>query len=548
MYNQFPNCFTITDSVFTIYGPKAIMESEPVRITFRDQCTIMDTVRFITPNPYLSCRAGNGSMIHIWNFGDPYAPACTTDTRNGINVGMNCNFSKDTFDVWHFYSPGKDDCYKSSLYMKDPVLGCEDTDTSSIALTAPSAHWDSAVTPVRRGLYYLGKPCLGNILTFMFDETLPTCGYERLWLNLDSACDKSKWKLVDDADINLMFLHGYDSTCDKVDGYITVGMIVENGNCRDTVWYHNFLQMRPITPFIKLKVEPGCGPFKVTATLVDSIQYDLDNIRWDFNIVWYNNLNTLRSGLPVDSPGVDSIIWQYMVPPDSVIHGQLFTHPRSGIYSVSIGVKNQLQCSRTDNLSIGAGYFADFEIMRNALCVRDTITLHDYIRYYNYNAFQGIDGVNFWADTARAAAGKEQVWWDIGDGNGFSYTGSHPLIHYEKPGMYAITMVVKDSTGCFDTIVKPAMLHVTDLNTHIQTLEDSYFCAPQIVIVKDSSLVIDTVGATIPSWYDYITDWSWSFGDNTALSLLQNSSHTYTKNGIFNMVLTVTTRLGLRRT
>lgn len=543
---KFPNCITVTDSVFTVYGPKAVIEKDPtVPVTNRDQCAVHDTVYFISPNPYLSCQAGNSNMIHIWDFGDPFAPPCTTDTRHGVNVGINCNFSRDTVNVKHFYTPGKDDCYKASLYMKDSLLGCYDEDTVSIALTPPSAHWDSTVTPIRRGLYYDGIPCLGVLLKFMFDETLPTCGYEKLWLNFDSACDKNDWHLVDEPPINRFLYHSYDSTCDQVDGYVTLGMIVKNGNCYDTAWYHNMLQMRPIIPFIKLSLDLGCSPYNIRARLVDSIQYDIDNVRWGFGGGWYNGINDLRNSLGVGEVNLlDTPRWQLLLPPDSVIHSQVFSADRKGVYSVSIAVRNKLQCSRVDKVSIGVGYFDDFEVSRNKLCVGDTITLSDFIRYYNPNSFKGIDGINFWADPARAAAGKEQVWWDIGDGKGFSYTGSQPLIQYDKPGQYTITMLVRDSLGCFDTLIKPGLLNVTALDVNIGTLQDNYFCAPQIVIFKDSSMVVDTTGSTVPSFYDYITSRSWNFGDHTVESLLEDPAHNYTKNGTFETILRVTSSLG----
>ncbi len=42
--------------------------------------------------------------LRLWTFGDNYAPKCTTDTRKNKNVGLNCNFSRDSLPV-HWYTP-----------------------------------------------------------------------------------------------------------------------------------------------------------------------------------------------------------------------------------------------------------------------------------------------------------------------------------------------------------------------------------------------------------------------------------------------------------
>lgn len=341
----------------------------------------------------------------------------------------------------------------------------------------------------------------------------------------------------------------YGSTCDSVDGYITLGLIVKNGkdklghDCYDTAWYHHMLQMRPIIPFIDLSLSSACEPYEVIAALEDSIQHDVSKARWEYFFKKYYKIADIGGGFSFVYRST-SPVWQYLTPPDSIVHAQPFTYPQSGVFGVSVVITNKLGCSRIDETSIGLGCFVDFEVPRNILCVNDTISLHDYIRYYNAKSFNGLDARSYWSEPARAAANKEQVWWDIGDGKGFAYTGSHPVVSYKKPGKYTISMMIQDSAGCRDTIVKPDLLNVTDAQAKIGTLQASYFCAPQIVIFKDSSLVFDSVGATTPSLYDDIRTWSWDFGDAKPLSLLQHPAHNYTTNGVFNPILTITTAKG----
>ncbi|MFY0644181.1 MAG: PKD domain-containing protein [Bacteroidia bacterium] len=51
-------------------------------------------------------RGMNPHVWRVWDFGDQYAPQCTTDSRPWVNknIGVNCNWSIDTLPV-HWYTP-----------------------------------------------------------------------------------------------------------------------------------------------------------------------------------------------------------------------------------------------------------------------------------------------------------------------------------------------------------------------------------------------------------------------------------------------------------
>jgi PKD repeat protein len=548
MINTYSNCVTVSDTTITVLGPRALQEDAVFKVFNRDQCEAHDTVKFISPVPYLSCRAGNITMMHLWDFNDPFAPPCTTDTRNSINVGVNCNFSKDTTQVKHFYTPGQDRCYFPSLYMKDSVSGCWDSDTISVALTAPDAHPDTTANPPRRGLYYTGVQCLGNKLKFYMNETLPACGYEKAWLNLDSACGKDNWVLADILP-TFTYEHLYLSVCDTVNGYVTVGLIVQNGQdrygtpCMDTAWYHHFLQLTPLIPFFELHRDAGCDSLYITAQPTDTVQHKVMYARWAYKLYTYTSLADLLSmdNTVIIEPDEK---WQYFTSPDSIIKPVTFASRYSGIYQVSLDLRNEMGCIRSDFVSIGAGTFREFILPGTLYCVRDTIRLTSYIRYYDHNQFSGVDPEDYWIDTTRALAGKEQVWWDIGDGKGYAYTGGAPVVSYNQPGKYTISMVMRDSLGCFDTIVKPDAIHITEVKAKISVPGRNYFCAPQIVIFTDSSMALDSVGSSTPSTRDAVQSWTWNFGDSTAESVLQHPAHNYRFNGVFRTILTVSSGRG----
>ncbi|MES2779246.1 MAG: PKD domain-containing protein [Bacteroidota bacterium] len=552
----FEDCEVETDTLITVLGPKTIIHN-PVdsltRIKHLAQCEIFDTIYYKTPVPYLTCLNGNGGMYHLWDFGDAYAPPCTTDTRKGINIGMNCNFSHDSMEVKHIYTPGKEGCYTTSLYIKDSLTGCDNVDSLTLSLTNPNAHADPSAIPPRRGLVTLGQ-CLFGQVFFDFQEVLPECRYEKAWLNLDSACGKDNWIVADEVN-KRTYEYVYTSTCDT-SGYVTVGLIIKNGqdkngnDCYDTAWYHHKLRLLPIDVNFDFRYERYCKPYSVRLIPNDSIQYDMSVARWNhIPFSYYPEDSAEYTALPLRTVYnfADTVV-QYFGLNDTIISSQRLFFYRPGVFSIGATFANQFGCAVSNTMSIGIGFYKNFDAAKRISCVKDSIRLEERIQYYDPNYFDLLNPVLYWKMPARAAANKEKIWWDIGDGKGFSYMGSKPYIKYDKPGTYTITMVVQDSTGCLDTMVRTDFLRITDLKPKISLLQSSYLCAPQIVQFKDASIVIDTFGTTTPSVLDSVIIYNWNFGDGTTESLLKDPAHNFAANGNFTITLTAITEWGCKDT
>lgn len=92
-------------------------------------------------------QRGNECTMRLWDFDDDYCEKCTTDTKNGVNVGKNCKYSKDTLPS-HWYTPwdslyqtrfglvpenildyNQDSglCYQKKMYSDDSVYIIRDT-------------------------------------------------------------------------------------------------------------------------------------------------------------------------------------------------------------------------------------------------------------------------------------------------------------------------------------------------------------------------------------------------------------------------------------
>ncbi len=529
----FSNCTIETDTIVRVYGPKAVIHEPDVvghKVLNSNQCEIFDTVYFKTPVPYLSCSSGFGPQQHLWDFGDPFAPPCTTDTKNGISVGLNCNFSKDSMNVKHRYTPGQENCYSAKLFIVDPATGCSHQDSITLALTPPDAGPDTNAVPPRRGLFPLGLFCLGSTIVFNFYETLPVCAYEKAWINVDSACGKDNFVFADSVGLRL-YNYAYSETCSP-DGWVTVGLIIKNGNdangnpCYDTAWYHHLFQLKPIAPLFTVDMVPTCMPQQLTVKPVDSIQYDMSKVTWYF------------------SGGIPGSVTQNLGPTDSVILKQTNTYMTPGAYLVSVLYTNNLGCKLSSTKAIEMGYKPQVFIPKKVVCLSDSVEFYEYVRYYKYGPADSLGADPYWSDPARAAANKEKVWWDFGDGKGFSSSLPHAKTKYDQVGKYTIRFVAQDSLGCLDTLVFVNEITVVDPKAQIDSLVSSYYCAPQIVVFRDSSLIIDNVGSTTTSSVDAVVDWKWDFGDGTPISIFKNPAHNFTTNGVFTTKLQITTAAG----
>jgi hypothetical protein len=330
------SCIVTTDSFIHVIGPNAIIDNMTDQVVHGRQCTIKDTVYFKTPVPYLSCTYMNGAgMTHLWNFDDNFAPQCTLDTRKGINIGMNCNFSKDSMVVKHYYTPGKERCYQVSLYMLDTISGCDHTRYKPLPLMAPDASPDTSATPPRLGLRYLNNDtihCLDESVIFDFKSLLPGCDYTVAYMYFDSACDTCAWIAIPGDSLGGgLFQTSYSYTTDS-NGYVTVGLIIANGDpngggmCYDTAWYHHFLNLFSLDPLFKASVGQSCGPtYTLSLQPVDTVQYHLKSAFWRvMSTFGPYHMDTFR---------------QVFGATDSIVMTQQRVVPRRGIYDIILTVQ-----------------------------------------------------------------------------------------------------------------------------------------------------------------------------------------------------------------
>ena len=137
-------------------------------------------------------------------------------------------------------------------------------------------------------------------------------------------------------------------------------------------------------------------------------------------------------------------------------------------------------------------------------------------------------------------------YWDFGDGT-LPSTSQNPTHTYNSNDSFTITLVVTNSFGCKDTAVFPYYVKIYPLMVQMGDSSGNG-CVPFTVCFFDSAgYYYYPTPTSQPSWvaYPYGTaNWTWNFGDGSAVSHQPFPCHTYTAYGTYNVILNITTNNG----
>ncbi len=118
--------------------------------------------------------------------------------------------------------------------------------------------------------------------------------------------------------------------------------------------------------------------------------------------------------------------------------------------------------------------------------------------------------------------------WIFGDGD--TLNANNPSHLYSISGNYSATLNIISSSGCTSSVTKSIIVYALP----IVQFSISKACTSTPVQISDSSYC--TVGA--------LSNWNWSFGDNSLPSAIQNPQHTYQNPGAYPITLTTTSSFG----
>ncbi|PLW94298.1 MAG: hypothetical protein C0592_03275 [Marinilabiliales bacterium] len=187
----------------------------------------------------------------------------------------------------------------------------------------------------------------------------------------------------------------------------------------------------------------------------------------------------------------------------SNLQNPTYIYGDSGTYYVTLIVETNIGCTDTISLPIYVSPNPTAEFSFDTVCAGEATTFWD--------ASSG----NGWPITA---------WeWNFGDGG--TATGANQSYVYSNPGSYIVTLIVYNQFGCTDTI---------QYTVSVDSIPEANFTAIPVCL-NDTTWFYDT---SIPHGGPIIS-WEWDFGDGNT-SNLQNPTHIYGSDGIFNVTLIVT--------
>ena len=206
-------------------------------------------------------------------------------------------------------------------------------------------------------------------------------------------------------------------------------------------------------------------------------------------------------------PGAVVWHWNFGDGDTSSVEFPYHTYSKPGVYTVSLTTEDTLNIVQTmlmDSIVRVSGPEAGFIIIQNASCTNTQVTL---------------------VDTSR----NGQSWsWAFGDGTSSNVRNPNHTYNTTTPN-YIITQTVSDTLGCTSRISKSIY---------------SNFISP--LIASETEICgLDTVHfyTSLQNYSSYL----WDFGDSTT-STQATPSHIYTREGVYDVKLTVTDSYGCSQT
>ncbi len=199
------------------------------------------------------------------------------------------------------------------------------------------------------------------------------------------------------------------------------------------------------------------------------------------------------------TPGNGTITtWQWDLGDGTIttVQNPSHTYTSPGGYNVTLSVTNSFGCSKiitkTQYITVGSGVTADFSSNSTASCTAPFT-------------------VNF--QNLSTGTGTLNYQWLFGDGG--SSVAANPSHTYTSAGSYTVRLIVTNSSGCTDTIIKTNYINVANYNAAFNN--PASVCVNSPVTFTNNSVPVPTSVA-------------WTFGDATTSSLL-NPVKVYTAPG-----------------
>lgn len=192
-------------------------------------------------------------------------------------------------------------------------------------------------------------------------------------------------------------------------------------------------------------------------------------------------------------------LWDFGDDITSTVQSPSYTYTENGVYTASLTATNPQGCSTTQSTTINVSETrADFLPDVFGFC----LPLE----------------VNF-SDSSVSASQIVSYQWDFGDGSTSSL--QNPTHTYQDTGRFTITLIIENSLGCLDTLIRPNYIFA-----YTQPVA-SFDQTPQVICPGEFEFTNFSTGST---------DFFWDFGDEQT-DVVENPIHTYQDTGYFSITL-----------
>lgn len=271
-------------------------------------------------------------------------------------------------------------------------------------------------------------------------------------------------------------MHQYQDT-----GYFDVQLIVWNNGCKDSIKFVRYIHIKP--PIAIYSYTSNC-------------------------------INPKQRIFTDQSIGADEWHWDFGDGNTSTVQNPIHIYADTGSYVVTLRVVNDSTgCDFTTMKTVKVLYEkANFISSDTSIC--------------KYHAA-------IFTATGNNSLNVASYEWTFGDGTaGISSPVSHI---YMQAGLFDIRLIVTDTYGCKDTLVKPAYLRVSGPTSNFGSAIPGT-CLNSSITFNDSS---------ITDGLHPIVKWIWNFGDGIIDTLTSPPfQHTYASSGLYSVSLSVTDNNG----
>ncbi len=183
-------------------------------------------------------------------------------------------------------------------------------------------------------------------------------------------------------------------------------------------------------------------------------------------------------------------------------------------YTAVLVAKHPICINDTTNKVIDLNHPID----ANYIAIEDSICVSDSVQFVNLSTTIGANNMEYLLF---------DNFWDFGDGNSGTFNTLNVFHKYSSAGTYNITLVITDSLGCQDSIIKTIYVDEFSSNPGLVSLEAS----PTEVCLGE------------PIFFTNLTDSGvqrtiYDFGDGNSLINRNNPIHTYNNAGVYTVSYT----------